>query len=154
MHFVFTPQLNLQLYMIAAKTPITMHKIQGLMHSADSRHPFRSHSHTIRKSTSLAPKFEIMGFAAQILGIHLLLLHSRTTPLTIPSPQMRPTPKLGDLRGDLRVQWMFGIHFTLTHPPAPMNHVKNLRAGPAEMPFRNWYTANTNHFHLTDSVRK
>jgi len=37
-------------------------------------------------------------------------------------------------------------------PPAPMNHVKYLMAGPAEMPFRNWYTANTNHFHLTDSV--
>ena len=35
---------------------------------------------------------------------------------------------------------------------APMNHVKYLRAGPAEMPFRNWYTANTNHFKLTDSV--
>jgi len=40
-----------------------------------------------------------------------------------------------------------------TTPPAPMNHVKYLRAGPAEMPFRNWYTANTNHFKLTDSVR-
>ena len=38
-------------------------------------------------------------------------------------------------------------------PPAPMNHIKNLRAGSAEMLFRNWYTANTNHFHLTDSVR-
>ena len=38
-------------------------------------------------------------------------------------------------------------------PPAPMNHAKYLRAGPAEMPFQNWYTANTNHFHLTDSVR-
>ena len=38
-------------------------------------------------------------------------------------------------------------------PPAPMNHVKYLSASPAEMPFRNWYTANTNHFHLTDSVR-
>ena len=24
--------------------------------------------------------------------------------------------------------------------PAPMNHVKYLRAGPAEMPFQNWYT--------------
>jgi len=36
-------------------------------------------------------------------------------------------------------------------PPAPMNHVKYLRAGPAGMPFQNWYTANTNHFHLTDS---
>jgi len=31
-----------------------------------------------------------------------------------------------------------------------MNHVKYLRAGPAEMPFQNWYTANTNHFRLTD----
>ena len=37
-------------------------------------------------------------------------------------------------------------------PPAPMNHVKYWRAGPAEMPFQNWYTANTNHCHLTDSV--
>ena len=33
-----------------------------------------------------------------------------------------------------------------------MNHVKYLRAGPAEIPFRNWYTANTNHFEMTDSV--
>jgi len=40
-----------------------------------------------------------------------------------------------------------------TYPPAPMNHVKYLRAGPPEMPFQNWYTANTNHFRLTDSVR-
>ena len=39
-----------------------------------------------------------------------------------------------------------------TRPPAPMNHVKYLSAGPAEMSFRNWYTANTTHFHLTDSV--
>jgi len=44
-------------------------------------------------------------------------------------------------------------HETRDIPPAPMNHVKCLRAGPAEMPFRNWYTANTDHFHLTDSVR-
>ena len=34
--------------------------------------------------------------------------------------------------------------------PAPMNHVKYLRAGPAEMPFQNWYTATTNHCRLTD----
>jgi len=31
-----------------------------------------------------------------------------------------------------------------------MNHVKYLRAGPAEMPFETWYTTNTNHFRLTD----
>jgi len=30
-----------------------------------------------------------------------------------------------------------------------MNHAKYLRAGPAQMPFQNWYTANTNHFRLT-----
>jgi len=37
--------------------------------------------------------------------------------------------------------------------PAPMNHVKYLRASPAEMPFQKWYTAaNTNYFELTDSV--
>jgi len=39
---------------------------------------------------------------------------------------------------------------SLKRPPATMNHVKYLRAGPAEMPFQNWYTANTNHFRLTD----
>ena len=43
------------------------------------------------------------------------------------------------------------IHWR-SNPPAPMNNVKYLRAGPAEMPFQNWYTANTNHFFLTDSV--
>ena len=48
------------------------------------------------------------------------------------------------------ITWVSNSYYT---PPAPMNHVKYLRAGPAEMPFRNWYTANTNHFHLTDSVR-
>ena len=37
--------------------------------------------------------------------------------------------------------------------PAPMNHVKYLRAGPAEMPFQNWYTTNTNHLNPTDSVK-
>jgi len=41
------------------------------------------------------------------------------------------------------------IHICI-HPPAPMNHVENVRAGPAKMPFQNWYTANTNHFRLTD----
>jgi len=30
------------------------------------------------------------------------------------------------------------------------NHVKYLRAGPAEMPFQTWYTVNRNHFLLTD----
>jgi len=44
-------------------------------------------------------------------------------------------------------------HTHLPHPPAPMNYVKYLRAGPAEMPFQNWYTTNTNDFRLTDSVR-
>jgi len=45
------------------------------------------------------------------------------------------------------------MFFAMSHtwkPPAPMNHVKYWRASPAEMPFRNWYTANTNHFRLTD----
>jgi len=31
-----------------------------------------------------------------------------------------------------------------------MNHVKYLRAGPAEMPLETWYIVNTNHFRLTD----
>jgi len=48
--------------------------------------------------------------------------------------------------------WSVLLPWSCTLPPAPMNHVKYLRAGPAEMPFRNWYTANTNHFHLTHSV--
>jgi len=52
-------------------------------------------------------------------------------------------------------EWVM-IHtyeWCMTSPPAPMNHVKYLRAGRAEMPFQNWYTAITNHFRLTDSVR-
>ena len=44
------------------------------------------------------------------------------------------------------------IYICYMYPPAPMNHVKYLRAGPDEMPFQNWYTANTNHFELTNSV--
>ena len=44
------------------------------------------------------------------------------------------------------------VYVYILYPPAPMHHLKYLRAGPAEMPFRNWYTANTNHFHRTDSV--
>ena len=35
--------------------------------------------------------------------------------------------------------------YICTYLPDPMNHIKYLRAGPAEMPFQNWYTANTNH---------
>jgi len=46
----------------------------------------------------------------------------------------------------------FLCQFQKCIPPAPMNHVKYLRAGPAEMPFQNWYTADTNHCPLTDSV--
>jgi len=49
--------------------------------------------------------------------------------------------------------WNTSASLVKRNPPAPMNHVKYLRASPAEMPFPNWYTANTNHFHLTDSVR-
>ena len=40
----------------------------------------------------------------------------------------------------------------LLHLILPFSTVKYLRAGPTEMPFQNWYTANTNHFQLTDSV--
>jgi len=39
------------------------------------------------------------------------------------------------------------------YPPAPMNHVKYLRAGPPDMPLRNWYNCSTKHFHLTSVVR-
>ena len=39
---------------------------------------------------------------------------------------------------------------TQSIPPAPMNHVQNWRADPSEMPFQTWYTANTDHFRLTD----
>jgi len=46
------------------------------------------------------------------------------------------------------------LELAFRNPPAPMNHVKYLRAGPAEMPFQHWYTANTNHFRLTDFVRR
>ena len=35
-------------------------------------------------------------------------------------------------------------------PPAPMNHVKNLRAGPSKMTPRCWYICGTNHFDQAD----
>ena len=55
--------------------------------------------------------------------------------------------KLPGLNGlNLKIWWK------TDYPPAPMNHVKYWRAGPAEMPFRNWYTTNTNHFQLTCQV--
>jgi len=41
-----------------------------------------------------------------------------------------------------------------SYPPAPMNHVKKyLRAGPPEMPLRNWYKCSTKHFQLTSMVK-
>jgi hypothetical protein len=45
------------------------------------------------------------------------------------------------------------LHPAYAYPPAPINHVKYLRAGPAQMPVQNWYTANTNYFRLTDSCQ-
>ena len=39
------------------------------------------------------------------------------------------------------------------NPPAPMNHVKIFKVRPRQEAIFYWYTANTNHFHLTDSVR-
>ena len=44
--------------------------------------------------------------------------------------------------------YMYIYIFISIYPPAPMNHVKHLRAGPAEMHFRNWYIALKNHFYL------
>jgi len=35
-------------------------------------------------------------------------------------------------------------------PPAPMNRVKYLSAGPSKMPLRCWYNCGTNHFHQAD----
>ena len=42
------------------------------------------------------------------------------------------------------------IHIIAYYPPAPMHPVKYSRAVTAEMFFQTWYTANTNHFRLTD----
>jgi len=55
-------------------------------------------------------------------------------------------------KGVYGVQNPLTRHFLGGYRPAPMNHVKYLRAGPTEMPFQNLYTAHTNHFHLADSV--
>jgi len=51
---------------------------------------------------------------------------------------------------DIYMRYMWRI----CSPPAPMNHVKYLGAGPAEMPFQNWYTATTNHFRQISVWRK
>jgi len=45
---------------------------------------------------------------------------------------------------------VFAYFFTSKVPARPCESCKNLRAGPAKMPFQNWHTANTNHFYLTD----
>jgi len=46
-----------------------------------------------------------------------------------------------------RIRWMKYLDLlrirVRTAPPAPMNHVKHLRAGLTEMPFQTWYTATT-----------
>jgi len=39
-------------------------------------------------------------------------------------------------------------------PPAPMNHVRIFKVRPRREAIFYWYTANTNHLHLTDSVRR
>ena len=52
-----------------------------------------------------------------------------------------------------RYTYVHTCMWTYVHQPASMDHVKYLRAGPTEMPFQNWYTANTNHFQVTDFVR-
>ena len=39
---------------------------------------------------------------------------------------------------------------SIVHLHAPLDHVKYLKAGPARLPFQNWYTVRTNHLHLTD----
>jgi len=57
---------------------------------------------------------------ARILGINLLLLHSRITPLTIPSPQMRPKGRSS--RG-LCIARILGTHFALTHKQLTNPHL-------------------------------
>jgi len=57
------------------------------------------------------------------------------------------TATRASLACDFSLQFIF---LFISIPPAPMNHVKYLRAGPAKMPFQTWYTVNTNHFRLTD----
>jgi len=40
--------------------------------------------------------------------------------------------------------------FSIARPPAPMNHVKYLRAGPSKMPLGCWYNCGTNRFERAD----
>ena len=55
---------------------------------------------------------------------------------------------------NMGLDWLVPIEPTISNRSArPYESCKILRAGPAEMPFQNWYTANTNHFPPTDSVR-
>jgi len=45
------------------------------------------------------------------------------------------------------------LGFSQIHLTAPMNHVKKLRAGPPEMPLRNWYNCGIKHFKMNSDVR-
>jgi len=66
------------------------------------------------------------------------------------------------LSQDQSQRWVL-LPSTMTHrdsslhddlsPPAPMNHVKIFKVRPRREAIFYWYTANTNHFKLTDSVR-
>jgi len=68
--------------------------------------------------------------------------------------QFRIKPRYRDSSDRLKQRFPTGVVvYRESNSPAPMNHVKYLRAGPAEIPIRNWYTTNTNYFKLTDSVR-
>jgi len=48
---------------------------------------------------------------------------------------------------------VFEFEDAFSGPPATMNHVKIFKVRPRREAIFYWYTANTNHFHLTDSVR-
>ena len=147
MHFVFTPQLNLQVYIFGAKT-----QIQGLMHSEDYSCKLScgvktkcitrilsfssvflfgakyvelwvvgSENEVHHKNPFFQSKHRSRDLCvARILGINLLLLHSRITPLTIPSPQMRPKGRSS--RG-LCIARILGTHFALTHTQLTNPHL-------------------------------
>jgi len=48
--------------------------------------------------------------------------------------------------GNRRIRFGYNLWFA---PPAPYESCK-IFEGPSKMPFQNWYTANTNHFRMTD----
>jgi len=115
------------------------------------RSPIRTSTH-VSELTGISP-------VAAWMKIHTL---ARSHPATLPLPPLplqthpssglphkrpctTPTPHTHLLCSS--ISFPLETYYRRHGPPAPTNHVKYFK-GAAEMPFPNWCTANTHHFHF------